>query len=128
MYYTFKEAAEHLGIQDYNNYQYVRIDRLIHQGRLEEAYPDFYICDGNKFRKIELKTERLVTAESVHAFNLCKGKPICAEVVATGEKKIFGSIKQCAEHLGISRNLFRMPLKMGKCIEVNGEKIRLKYV
>ncbi len=128
MYYTFKEAAEQLGIHEYNNYQYVRIDRLVNQGRLEEVYPDFYVFDGNKYRQIDIKTERLVSADSVHKLVLCNGKSIIAEVVVSGEKLTFCSIKLCAEHFGITRTRLRKPLQMGKTIEINGQKIRFKYL
>jgi hypothetical protein len=127
MYYTFREAADYLGIDEKNNYQYIRIDRLVSCGKLEEAFPEIYIFDGSKYRKLDIRTDRLVTAESVHNYHSYKGKRISAEW-QSGERKVFESVNDCIEHFNITRGQLKKPLNTGKCLDIDGNCIKFKYV
>jgi CRISPR/Cas system-associated endonuclease/helicase Cas3 len=134
MYLTFRQALERISPEhiDTPNYAQVRINQMIKAGDLKEVEnPKIYCKVKNNFVPLDIKTERLVTSESVEKYvnrnYKRKGKTILAKF-SDGSTMKFTHVKAALEHFGISRNKLVRMAKSNKSERLNDQLVKLKYV
>lgn len=142
MYLTFKEALTRISDgKEYKNdaYHRTRIRGLIKSGDLEEAEPDSVFvrdCDGNYHDLGQIRTEPMVTVESVEQYIAEReserdergcitkgGKPIRA-TFTDGTHSDFQNMEDVCSFFSLTRYRLRNAIKENRAIEYPVTKSR----
>jgi hypothetical protein len=126
MYLTIKEAAAIICRKNSKN-NYNTVVNMINTSKITEVFPDVYFKINNEFIKQQIKTERLVSLQSVENYvkNYKNGQGKKVQIkYQDGSKYNFNSIGEACEYLETSRHILAKCIKDNKTIEISGRLIR----